>query len=79
MLLQLKLQRFVIDESINYIIGMAEVAICYLVNNSTEDFVVSPGDRVAQFMVVPYPTMILEEGIVEDSGRGAGIGSSGVK
>lgn len=26
----------VIDESINYIIGMAEVAICYLVNNSTE-------------------------------------------
>lgn len=50
-----------------------------LVNNSTEDFVVSPGDRVAQFMVVPYPAMILEEGIVEDSGRGAGIGSSGVK
>lgn len=26
----------VIDESINYIIGMAEVAICYLANNSTE-------------------------------------------
>ena len=50
-----------------------------LVNNSTEDFVVSPGDRVAQFMVVPYPEMLLEEGIVEDSGRGAGIGSSGVK
>lgn len=50
-----------------------------LVNNSTEDFVVSPGDRVAQFMIVPYPEMVLEEGIVEDSGRGAGIGSSGVK
>ena len=49
-----------------------------LVNNSTEDFIVSPGDRVAQFMIVPYPMMDIEEGIVEDSGRGAGLGSSGV-
>ena len=49
-----------------------------LVNNSSEDFIVSPGDRVAQFMIVPYPMMDIEEGIVEDSGRGAGLGSSGV-
>ena len=54
------------------------VKVC-LVNNSTEDFVVSPGDRVAQFMVVPYPKMKLKERVVVDSGRGAGIGSSGVK
>ena len=50
-----------------------------LVNNSSEDFVVSPGDRVAQFMVVPYPTMKLTEKEVKDSGRGSGIGSSGVQ
>lgn len=49
-----------------------------IVNNSTEDFIVSPGDRVAQFMIVPYPMMDVEEGAVEDSGRGAGLGSSGV-
>ena len=53
------------------------VKVC-LVNNSPNDFVVSPGDRVAQFMVVPYPTMKLIEKTVEDSGRGAGLGSSGV-
>ena len=50
-----------------------------LVNNSNDDYVVCPGDRVAQFMVVPYPTMKLIEKEVEDSGRGAGIGSSGVQ
>lgn len=49
-----------------------------LVNNSTEEFIVSPGDRVAQFMIVPYPLMNITEGKVEDSGRGAGLGSSGV-
>ena len=49
-----------------------------LVNTSDEEFIVSPGDRVAQFMIVPYPKMELVEGEVEDSGRGAGIGSSGV-
>lgn len=54
------------------------VKVC-LVNNSTEDFIVSPGDRVAQFMVVPYPTMKLIEKTVEDSGRGEGLGSSGVQ
>lgn len=49
-----------------------------LVNNSSEDFIVSPGDRVAQFMVMPYPQMKLVEKVVEDSGRGEGLGSSGV-
>lgn len=49
-----------------------------LVNTSDEDFVVSPGDRVAQFMIVPYPKMVIFEGEVEDSGRGEGLGSSGV-
>lgn len=49
-----------------------------LVNTSDEDFVVSPGDRVAQFMVVPYPQMLITEGEVADSGRGVGLGSSGV-
>lgn len=49
-----------------------------LVNTSDEDFVVSPGDRVAQFMIVPYPKMAIFEGVVEDSGRGEGLGSSGV-
>ena len=49
-----------------------------LVNNSSEDFIVSPGDRVAQFMIMPYPQMKLVEKVVEDSGRGEGLGSSGV-
>jgi dUTP pyrophosphatase len=49
-----------------------------LVNTSSEDYMVSPGDRVAQFMVVPYPLMEITETTVEDTGRGAGIGSSGV-
>lgn len=49
-----------------------------LVNTSDEDFIVSPGDRVAQFMVVPYPIMQISEAVVEDTGRGAGLGSSGV-
>ena len=53
------------------------VKVC-LVNNSTEEFIISPGDRVAQFMIVPYPTMKLIEGAVADSGRGTGLGSSGV-
>lgn len=50
-----------------------------LINLSNESFVVCDGDRVAQFMIVPYPTMELVESKVEDSGRGAGLGSSGVK
>ena len=53
------------------------VKVC-LINNSDEDYIVSPGDRVAQFMIVPYPKMILKERKVEDSGRGSGLGSSGV-
>lgn len=49
-----------------------------LVNTSDEDYLVCPGDRVAQFMVVPYPKMIISEAEVEDTGRGEGLGSSGV-
>jgi len=51
-----------------------------LTNNGDEVFYVNHNDRVAQFQIVPYPKMIIEEvDEIEDTGRGEGIGSSGVK
>lgn len=54
------------------------VKVC-LTNTSGESYLVSPGDRVAQFMIIPYPTMAVIQGKVADSGRGEGLGSSGTK
>lgn len=56
-----------------------EIRVC-LVNNSEEPVTISRNDRVAQLMLLPYPTInVIEVDKVEDYGRGEGLGSSGVK
>lgn len=50
-----------------------------LANDSAQDFQVQAGDRIAQFLIVPYPQICLEEVIeLGETARGAGgFGSTG--
>ena len=49
-------------------------------NLGKEGFIITDGDRVAQFQIVPYPNMVFEEvEHIEKTDRGEGLGSSGVK
>lgn len=52
-----------------------------LLNTGTEDFIINPGDRIAQIVVTPiYKPMVIDVDEISDSNRGEnGFGSSGVK
>lgn len=51
-----------------------------LINHGPEKFVIKPGDRIAQMVVMPVPTVEFEEASeLGDTERGAGgLGSTGV-
>ena len=49
-----------------------------LLNLGKQDYVIQPGDRIAQIIVARYETVEWEEGELSDSTRGTGgFGSSG--
>lgn len=51
-----------------------------LVNHGEEDFVIEPGDRIAQLVIAPVSLASCEEGDLDETTRGAGgFGSTGVK
>lgn len=51
-----------------------------LVNHGGEDFVIEPGDRIAQLVIAPVSLASCEEGDLDETTRGAGgFGSTGVK
>lgn len=51
-----------------------------LVNHGNEDFVINPGDRIAQLVIAPVSLASCEEGDLDETARGAGgFGSTGVK
>ena len=51
-----------------------------LVNHGNEDFVINPGDRIAQLVIAPVSLASCEEGELDETTRGAGgFGSTGVK
>ena len=53
--------------------------IVALVNNSNSSYTINPGDRIAQFTLLPYPEIKLTEVVeLSDTDRGnTGFGSSG--
>jgi dUTP pyrophosphatase len=55
--------------------------LCPMVNHSQEDFVVNPGDRIAQlvFMPVCHASLIQAEELEETERGGGGFGSTGIK
>lgn len=51
-----------------------------LVNHGEEDFVIEPGDRIAQLVIASVSLASCEEGDINETTRGAGgFGSTGVK
>lgn len=52
-----------------------------LINHGTEDFVIAPGDRIAQLMLIPvYAAELIETDTLEETERGTGgFGSTGIK
>ena len=51
-----------------------------LVNHGEEDFVIEPGDRIAQLVIAPVSLASCAEGDLDETTRGAGgFGSTGVK
>lgn len=52
-----------------------------LINHGTEDFVIAPGDRIAQLMLIPvYAAQLIETDELDKTERGeGGFGSTGIK
>lgn len=55
--------------------------ICPVVNHSHEDFVINPGDRIAQLVFMPvYHAALVQTEEFEETERGSGgFGSTGIK
>lgn len=49
-----------------------------LINFSDKEYVVNPGDRIAQIIILPYPKIELQLGTLSETDRGeGGFGSTG--